>query len=199
MKTLNGKEAIQFGFQAVTSNFLFFLGIVAIIFICNFFIPNMIFGDTAHGRGLVGHLVVWIISAYAALGFASIGLRTVDKKSVSYQDFFGVTRFFAPYVVATIVVQIATTVGVILLIVPGVIVAIMWMFYSYLILDKNLQPMEALKQSALMTKGHRWQLFGFGIFLLFINIIGGLLFGLGLIITAPVTVVAVAHMYRQLS
>lgn len=199
MKTLNGKEALQFGFQAVTSNFMFFLGIVALIFICNFLIPSILFGEASRDRGLVGNIVVWIISAYATLGFSAVALKTVDKQPVSYKDFFEVRNVFIPYILATIVAQFVITLGIILLIVPGIIVALMWMFYAYLILDKKMQPMDALKQSAAITKGHRWQLFGMGVFFILMNIVGALLFGLGLIITAPITVVAMAHMYRQLS
>ena len=205
MKTLQPKEAIAYGWKTTTSNFLFFLGIMAILFIGGSLIPRMLSGSFVHdyhsnaaGLGLIGGIVGALISAYIRLGVMKISLKAVDKKELKYDDIWSINTIFWPYLIASILFGVSVALGSILLIVPGIMIAIAWMFYTYLIIDKGLQPVEALKKSAEITKGYRWQLFGFMIVLVLINIAGAIVLGIGLLWTVPTTMIALAHMYRQL-
>ncbi len=206
MKTLQPKEAIAYGWKTTTSNFLFFLGIMAILFIGGSLIPRMLggsFGNDYHhtsaaGMGLIGGILGGLIGAYIRLGIMKISLKAVDKKELKYDDMWSVNTIFWPYLIASILFGVSVALGSILLIVPGIMIGIAWMFYTYLIIDKGLQPVEALKKSAEITKGYRWQLFGFAIVLGLINIAGAILLGIGLLWTVPTTMIALAHMYRQL-
>lgn len=49
-----------------------------------------------------------------------------------------------------------------------------------------------------MTKGHKGWLFGFAIVLGLLNIAGFLAFGVGLLFTIPITIMAQIYVYRQL-
>ena len=205
MKTLQPKEAIAFGWKTTTSNFLFFLGIMAILFIGGSLIPRILGGSFNHdyhasaaGLGLIGGIIGALISAYIRLGVMKISLKAVDKKELKYDDIWSINGIYWPYLIASILFGVSVALGSILLIVPGIMIAIAWMFYTYLIIDKELQPVEALKKSAEITKGYRWQLFGFMIVLALINIAGAIVLGIGLLWTVPTTMIALAHMYRQL-
>ena len=205
MKTLQPKEAIAFGWKTTTSNFLFFLGIMAILFIGGSLIPRILGGSFNHdyhasaaGLGLIGGIIGALISAYIRLGVMKISLKAVDKKELKYDDIWSINGIYWPYLIASILFGVSVALGSILLIVPGIMIAIAWMFYTYLIIDKGLQPVEALKKSAEITKGYRWQLFGFMIVLVLINIAGAIVLGIGLLWTVPTTMIALAHMYRQL-
>ncbi|MCE9642753.1 MAG: DUF975 family protein [Candidatus Andersenbacteria bacterium] len=205
MKTLQPKEAIAYGWKTTTSNFLFFVGIMAILFIGGSLVPRMLGGSFGHdyhtsaaGLGLIGGIIGALISAYIRLGVMKISLKAVDKKELKYDDVWSINTIFWPYLIASILFGVSVALGSILLIVPGIMIAIAWMFYTYLIIDKGLQPVEALKKSAEITKGYRWQLFGFMIVLVLINIAGAIVLGIGLLWTVPTTMIALAHMYRQL-
>jgi uncharacterized membrane protein len=87
----------------------------------------------------------------------------------------------------------------ILLIVPGVIWAIKYQFYGYLIIDKKMGVMEALKKSAEMTDGIKLDLFGLGLVLLGVIILGALVLGVGLLAAIPTVWLATAYVYRKLS
>jgi uncharacterized membrane protein len=86
----------------------------------------------------------------------------------------------------------------ILLVIPGIIWSIRFHFFSYLIVDKGVSPIEALKKSSKITKGTKWDLFLFGILLVFINILGALALLVSLFVTMPATMVANAFVYRKL-
>ncbi len=61
------------------------------------------------------------------------------------------------------------------------------------------EPMETLRRSAEITRGHRWQLFGLAIVLALINFVGLLACGVGLLFTSGITIIAWAYTYRRLS
>jgi hypothetical protein len=204
MKTLNGKEAIRFGWKATTSNFWFFLGLMAIFFIANFIIPNIIAQifswteDSPLPVTIVVRLINTIVSTYVGLVFVAVSLRVVDGKPLVYEDVVGVKSLFIPYLITTIIFQVAVAIGTILLIVPGFMMAIAGMFYPNLVVDKKLKFWPAIQESMRITKGYRWQLFTTGLVLVLINLAGILALGFGLLWTIPTTTVAFAHMYRQL-
>jgi uncharacterized membrane protein len=110
------------------------------------------------------------------------------------------TDGFGPYVVAAILVGLGVVVGLFLLIIPGIIVAIMWLFFGFVIVENpTIGAVDAMRRSAEITRGHRWQLFGFGLLLVGINILGLLACFVGLLFTEGITAVAVAYAYKTLS
>jgi hypothetical protein len=78
--------------------------------------------------------------------------------------------------------------------------AVTYGFYGFVIVDKGEEsPIEALKQSAEITSGRRWPLFGLGILLALINVVGFCALCVGLLFTYGITIVAWAYAYRSLS
>jgi hypothetical protein len=69
-------------------------------------------------------------------------------------------RFFAPLLAIQLLSLLGIMVGAILLVVPGIIVALMWMFASPALIVERLGVIDSLKRSRALTKGHRWALLG---------------------------------------
>lgn len=63
-------------------------------------------------------------------------------------------------------------VGVILLIIPGIYLACKLIFVPFLIMDKNVDPIQAVKLSFYLSKGYFWTIFGMGILSFFIIVLG---------------------------
>ena len=82
---------------------------------------------------------------------------------------------------------------------PGIIFMLMFMFVMFIVIDRGLGPVEAMKESARITRGYKWQLLGFVLVLALINVLGMLALLVGLFVTIPVTSLAFAHAYRALS
>jgi uncharacterized membrane protein len=99
---------------------------------------------------------------------------------------------------ATLLQGIIIVVGFILIIVPGIIAALMLCFTQLLVVDRKLGPLEALKESYHMTKGHLLQLFLFMLSLILLNIVGAILLLVGLLVTVPITLLAIAHVYMKI-
>ena len=80
-----------------------------------------------------------------------------------------------------------------------VILAIKFSLCFYFVIDKGLGPIKALKASSMATTGASLSLFFFYIVCSLINLLGAFCFIIGLFATVPITVLAMADAYRQLS
>lgn len=100
--------------------------------------------------------------------------------------------------VGSIIYGVIVSLGLILLIIPGIVWAIKFQFFDYLIIDKGLGPIDALEKSSEITRGVKLDLLTFGILIWIINLLGLLCLVVGLFVTIPITVVAKAFVYRKL-
>lgn len=71
--------------------------------------------------------------------------------------------------------------AMVLLIIPGIIVACRLAFVSYLVMDRKLDPIVAVEESWRLTKGHGWTIFAMGIVSFFIFILGFAMLFVGII------------------
>lgn len=86
-----------------------------------------------------------------------------------------------------------------LLAIPAIIVSLKLQFASYFVVDKNYNPIDAIKASWKITKGYPLQLFLFGLLLGLVVLAGLLAFVVGLLITIPTALIAQAYVYRKLT
>jgi uncharacterized membrane protein len=143
-------------------------------------------------------LIFTIIGIFVSIGIVKIILNLVDKKPLAYDELWKNSRYFWRYLGASILYGLIVAVGFILLIIPGVYLAIRYQFVTYLIIDKNMGIKEAFTKSSEMTKGIKWNLFVFDVLLLGIIILGAIALFVGLFAAIPVTWIAMVLMYRSL-
>jgi len=83
--------------------------------------------------------------------------------------------------------------------VPGIIFMLMFMFTTFMVIERELGPIDAMKESRRITRGHKWQLLGFLLMLVLINLLGLLALVVGIFVSIPVSSLAFAHAYRMLA
>ncbi len=161
-----------------------------------FFVSVTIMTVTRH-TGIIGGLINILIG----ISIINISLVIASGKTPNYLDtvsIFKNYKIFWHYLIASILCVIIVLGGLILFILPGIYLAVRLQFYKFLIVDdENLRPVAALKKSMKMTKGHFWKLFGFILAIILLNIVGLLVFIIGLAITIPVSVLATAFLYKK--
>ena len=198
MKSFSIKEALSFGWAAFKGRVWFFVGLLALVaaltVIPRAAIDRISSPWLAVPLGIALQLFQWFL----VVGLIKISLAVCDNAEVSVSDIFSGSPVYVKYVLATILYGLIGLVGLVLLIVPGVILLIMYGFYSYLIVEKDLGPVDALKRSAAVTQGARWWLFVFGLAVGLLNVAGALALFVGLFVTVPVSLVATAFVYRKL-
>jgi len=193
-------EAIKYGFKILNLNFVF-LATVYLIAVIISFIPHIANKYFLRDSPLLaailiigGSLLILMIN----LDLIKIAIKFCDGEKGTYNDLLSSSNLLLKYIAAKILYALIVIGGTILLIIPGIIWAIKYSFYTYLIVDKGLGPVEALKKSSEITKGARWNLFVFGIVMIALNIAGLICFGIGILVTLPVTQIAVAFVLRKL-
>ena len=82
-------------------------------------------------------------------------------------------------ILANLLVVALVILGCIVLIIPGIIIGCRLAFVSYLVMDKKLDPIEAVEQSWRLTRGHGWTIFFMGFVSIFIFIFGLILMIIG--------------------
>lgn len=198
MSTFSIEEVLQIGWRITKERFWFLAGAVLIIFVAGG-IPAMVQRGTGTDNSVVVGIGRFIINLFVEMGMIRIALNLLDGKPVTLRNFWSEREKFLPFLGASILFTVMFGVGLILLIIPGIFVAATYGLYSYMIIDKNVGVVEALKMSAAATKGNKWKLLGFWLVAGLLNIIGALLLGIGLFWTLPVTAIGFAVIYRKLA
>ncbi len=124
-------------------------------------------------------------------------LKIARGQRTSYKDILPSTRVVVVYTAASLLAAVVIVVGLILLIVPGIYLLLRYSMVRFSAVDGN-GILESLRKSALMTQGVKWHLLGFLLVILVLNIIGLLLFFVGLLVSIPVTMLAYADIYQKL-
>lgn len=89
-------------------------------------------------------------------------------------------RYFFPLILLGILLGLGVMLGFILLIVPGIILAVRWAVAAPAVVIEGLGPTTAMGRSAELSKGSRWAIFG--LFLLYILLSIAIQFGAMMII-----------------
>ena len=190
MSKFSKGEAVRFGWTIVMANLG--LAIVAMI------IMLMINAFPVYTESVVVALVSAFFTMVVALGVMRMALRFVDGERGELIDLFAKIPLVVPYLIASIIVGLVTTTGFILLVIPGIYWGLRLQFFGWVIVDKEVGALEATRVSWEITRGSAWQLFLMWWLLFFVNVLGFLAIGIGLLVTVPLSLVAMGHVYRTL-
>lgn len=192
-------EAVSAGWQRFWPNILPMAAFALVVWAVNGLF-QLLQRDTNAGGRFVLSLVSFVLAQLIAIGWIKIALDITDGRPISAQAVIDKFRLVLPYLLAALLYALMVGVGLILLIVPGVIAAIAFAFYGFHIVDTgSTDPIGALRRSAEITRGYRWQLFFFWLLLIGINLLGILLLIVGVLFTSGISLLAVAYVYRRLS
>ncbi len=184
-------EAIKFGWDTTTGN----LGLMVMSLIIIMAIGVM---PAVASNSWVVMVVTWVLDIVVGMGIVRMTLRFVDGEKGELVDLFSPIPLIPKYLIASVVVCIGVSIGFVLLILPGIYLSVRWYLFPWVLVDKGVGPFEALRQSWEMTRGSFWNLFLLGFLLCLINILGMMALLIGLLVTIPLTVVAVGYVYRHL-
>lgn len=140
----------------------------------------------------------FLIRMIVEAGLIKVALDIIKRGGSRFIELFSGVHYVISYILASILYSLIILAGLLLLIVPGIIWAVKFQFFGYFVVDKEMGPVEALKNSSRITNGSKINILLLDILMMLLNIAGSLAFGIGLLITIPVTMIAMAHAYKQL-
>ncbi len=192
------KAAILFGWEKFKENAPFLLGVFLIVGVISFLFDKVDkLGVSAFMVFVIG-VIGFIISTVLHMGVTRIMLNIHNGREVSFNNLVGETSLLIKFILAQILAMIIVMVGLMLLVVPGVIAAVGLFFVPYIVIDKKLGPVDAIKESWRLTKGHKWNILLFSLLFILINLLGVLALGIGLLVTMPITFLATVYAYKWL-
>jgi len=200
-KDFSIEEAIRFGWETFKNNAGFFIGVTIIFFLISgaFIFLEVLTEEVYPLANIIILIVGNIVNIFIAFGCNTIiPLKLMDNKKPEIIDLFAGFAYFRNFFLATLILYLAIAGGIMLCIIPGIYAATILYFYSFLIYDKDLGPMESLETSAKITEGARWKVLGFFFAIAGLNLLGVLVCGIGLFVTMPVSAMATAYVYRTL-
>jgi GYF domain 2 len=185
--------------------------------------PKLLIGDMI-GRGwdllkanfwplvgvtLVTYLVSVVVGAIPLVGLLLWGvfvgglynyyLKRLRGQPAALGDAFGgFTLAFVPLMLAGLVSWLLTVVGFICLVIPGIYLAVAWVFTMPLVIDRKLEFWTAMEVSRRVVTAQWWRIFGLLILAWLIAVLGLLGCGIGFFVTLPIAIGAVASAYDTL-
>lgn len=116
-------------------------------------------------------LLSMAISVFMVIGVLHfVFLKSKNNRSYSFGEVFnGSNGYFIRTIALSIVMGIALLVAFILLIIPGVILYIYWIFATSALVMSNKKVMSCFSHSASLVKGRWWRTFGYMVVVIFVS------------------------------
>lgn len=143
-------------------------------------------------------LVAWVVSTFFTMGLTKASLNVVSGKDITVGTLFSQGDKLPRVLGASFLYYLMVSVGFILLIFPGIYLALRFMNYQNAIIDKNMGVMDSLRYSSDLTKNNRMNLFVLALLSFLVCLAGALALLIGLAFALPVVTLAFALAYRVL-
>lgn len=199
------KSALRFGWETFMKRPWFFVLATLIVAIAHILVnaltgasDNLLTGSAEH-PSIVGVLLSIGLGTLINMGAVAFYLSAHDNPDTVELSALWHPHPFWKYLGASILAWLAFALGLVLLIVPGIIFGLMFMFATILVIDRDLGPIEAMRESNRVTRGHKWNLLGLVLVLALVNVLGALALFVGLLVSVPVTLLALMQVYRILA
>jgi len=132
-------------------------------------------------------------------GFYLVANKISRGEEVMYPDFFGGFRFWIPTAVISLLTQVLIAIGLIALIIPGIYLAVSYLFAIQMGIFGGLDPWSAMEWSRKLITRNWWRFFGLLLVLGLLNLVGFLLAGIGLLFTIPFTFLVLYAVFEEIT
>jgi hypothetical protein len=144
-------------------------------------------------------LLAWLfLCSGMIVGLHVMALKSVDGRIPQVADLFASLGLGPAYLLALCIYCAAVSLGFALLIIPGIYLAIRYCLFAQIITDKSAGALAALRDAAALARGNWSQLGALFLIAFLLNVAGAAILGLGLVISFPVSLLAIAGFYRSI-
>lgn len=204
--TYSISESFSLGWKKFKEKALLYLGMTILINVISVF-SNPSYQTFMHYPDIsatppydITHFIANVLYIYLVLGFTKAVISHMRGEDIEFNSFFNVNFMnLVHYFIAMLLTGVLVVIGMIFLIIPGIHIGLRLLFTSYLIVDKNLNFVDAIDQSWNMTKGKTMDLFFWVLIAFCIALLGLIALVFGLFIALPVISLALAYLYVKLS
>lgn len=138
-----------------------------------------------------------ILQTVLSMGLIKGYLNLVRGEAITAQTFKDMLPLVVNYILGTLLMALIVIVGFVLLIVPGIYFSLKYYFVPFLLIDKKMSPMEALRASEKMTDGIKWEMLGLFATTVLLAYLGLFALIVGVFVTAPVAGMSYVYFYEK--
>jgi hypothetical protein len=176
--------------ELITKDFWFLIGAS--------FISGAIIGAGAFVPFL-GPMVSLVIGGPMIGGLSALYLKKIRGQSASLGDIFlGFGPSFGSLLGAHLICMLLTMAGFFLCILPGIYLAVSWIFTIPLVIDKRMGFWEAMELSRKVVTRHWWKMFGFAIVIALLGLAGLLVCIVGVFVACAIGQIALLYAYEDI-
>lgn len=186
MHSFSIKRAFSLGWNKFMERPWFLVGLVLAIMVLTFLTVSQSTAYTA-------------LSLILYAGYLAVLLKHFDGQPIRFDDLFTLDNRWISFAFLSIIKGILIIIGLVLLVAPGIYLALRWVFAEYLVIEKGMGPVEALRRSGELTKGNIWRLLGFFLVAILLLALGLIAFVVGFFVAAVVISLSLIAIYRELS
>lgn len=145
----------------------------------------------------LGQLIGVALAAPIMAGPALISLKLARGQPAPFEDTFAGFKLLLPLMAYSVILHVAMTIGLLLLILPGIYVMAIWLFGTLNIIDRGMPFWDAMEASRKTVQPSWLWYFGFSCLLILFAIFGLLLCLVGFFVALPVINNAIAIAYED--
>lgn len=180
-------SSLENGFRIFASNILLFgIGFIGLAALDG--IPSAVTagGDEFGFQFHASSLILTLIGIFVSIGMTRIALHTARGGKADADMLFSGAPYFFRVAIGSLLFWIATVLGLICFILPGLYVLTTYWSFSHFIIDQNCDVMESFRRARTHSVGNRFATIRVAILSLVVSIAGALCFMVGLLVAIPV-------------
>ncbi len=140
-----------------------------------------------------------LIAPALVTGFYLVGNRLSQGIYVDFQNYFDGFKYWFPVIVINLISGVLTVLGIFALIIPGIYLGVSYIFAILFGVFGGFDFWTSMEYSRKLVTTNWWKFFGFVLVLFLLNIAGLLALLVGILITVPVSYLAVYVLFEELT
>lgn len=151
-------------------------------------------------KRMVSNLLVTLVTTPLVIGLMIAARDVVRGRAPSFAAIGEGFKHLVPVIIYSLITGIATMLGLLLCVLPGIFLAVCFNrgLGTYLIIDQGMSFSDAMSAAFKITLKNWFGFFVFFLLLILVNIAGAIACLVGLLVTIPLSVSALAVMYDDL-
>ncbi|MDL2262105.1 hypothetical protein LJC11_01215 [Bacteroidales bacterium OttesenSCG-928-I21] len=139
-----------------------------------------------------------LMSSIFYTGFFLVANEIIKGRNPNFSTFFCGFNFFIPLLLLSLISSIFIMIGLLLLIIPGIYLAVSYQFSSMFVVFLGYDFWEAMEMSRKIITKNWWKVFWFTLLIGIINFLGMIAFGIGVIFTLPATYCMIFYAFEDI-
>jgi hypothetical protein len=197
---LNLTEIVKTAWEVFKLQVWLLVGILIAMSIISFLIQLIsisVQGSTV--ASLAVSIISLIISSLFTMGYLKNHFQALDGDEPQFSAYGQQAGKLVTYIASSIIYGIVVTIGLCLLIIPGIYIALRLQFYTAYIVEEDAGILDSLQRSWELTQNHVLSLFLLALIMMLFIFAGIILLGIGILVAIPLCYIMFCTAFRKLN